>query len=686
MTQDGPFPATPLFLAELGLAGWILLGALGAVLAGHGKKASALSFGSLLLPALLASIAGVDILIHPVPQTRDLPFGWPGMPFRLALDPLSGFFLAVLGFVSIPVLLFAIGFFRDNSVRKTRWVLFWLPLFLGTMSGVLLADDVLTFLVFWEGMALSSFFLVVTDISEEGVRKAGFLYLLMAQIGTGLILLSFFLLADGSSPDGGLSSLAFADLSRLPVSPGIAGWVFFLSFAGFGAKAGIVPLHVWLPEAHPVAPSPVSALMSGLMLKIALYGMIRVDLGLLGVSHLQPFMGVAVLAIGSLSALFGVLHALVQHDPKRLLAYHSIENIGIILIGFGLFLIFRTTGHPVPAAVAFSASLFHVLNHALFKSLLFLGAGTILKKTGTHDLNDLGGLFRTMPATSFLFLVGALAISGLPPLNGFLSEWLTFQAALFAPSLSTFLFQSAVVLSAALLALSSALTAMCFVKVTGVSFFGQARSVRASLVREDRGFELSAMAILALGCLGLGLFPSPVLSGLSSVSLSLTGQPLPFDAEKDPWLWLVPVSSSRAQYSPLLLLASFLAVLAILHLLTVLGRSQRPVRTAPTWNCGYPVRTSRMQETADAFGQPVRHFFAPFFRMERHLPSPGDDRPSYHLEVRDPFWKGLYDPLVSALLCVSDAAETIRNRRISHYLLYSVLTLILLLVFLSEGW
>lgn len=303
MTQDGPFPATPLFLAELGLAGWILLGALGAVLAGHGKKASALSFGSLLLPALLASIAGVDILIHPVPQTRDLPFGWPGMPFRLALDPLSGFFLAVLGFVSIPVLLFAIGFFRDNSVRKTRWVLFWLPLFLGTMSGVLLADDVLTFLVFWEGMALSSFFLVVTDISEEGVRKAGFLYLLMAQIGTGLILLSFFLLADGSSPDGGLSSLAFADLSRLPVSPGIAGWVFFLSFAGFGAKAGIVPLHVWLPEAHPVAPSPVSALMSGLMLKIALYGMIRVDLGLLGVSHLQPFMGVAVLAIGSLSAL-----------------------------------------------------------------------------------------------------------------------------------------------------------------------------------------------------------------------------------------------------------------------------------------------------------------------------------------------------------------------------------------------
>ncbi|OOH82124.1 hydrogenase 4 subunit B [Leptospirillum ferriphilum] len=683
MPQDGSLFSTPLSLAELALVGWIVLGGTGAFLASLLKRPLARFLGILLLPGILASMAGIESLIHPVRLSRELPFGWPGLPFRVALDPLSGFFLAVLGLVSVPVLLSSIGFFRGDSVRKIRWILFWLPLFLGTMAGVLLADDVLTFLVFWEGMALSSFFLVVTDIEDEGVRKAGFLYLLMAQIGTGLILLSFFLLAKGSSPDGGLFSLAFEDLSRLPVSPGIAGWVFFLSFAGFGAKAGIVPLHVWLPEAHPVAPSPVSALLSGLMLKIALYGLIRVDLGLLGLSHLQPLMGVAVLAFGSLSALFGVLHALVQHDPKRLLAYHSIENIGIILIGFGLFLIFRTTGHPVPAAIAFSASLFHVLNHALFKSLLFLGAGTILKKTGTHNLNDLGGLFRTMPATSFLFLVGALAISGLPPLNGFLSEWLTFQAALFAPSLSTFFFQSAAVLSAALLALSSALTAMCFVKVTGVSFLGQARSVKASLAGEQWGSELSGMALLALGCLGAGLFPFPVLSALSSVSLSLTGQPLPFNAEKDPWLWLVPVSSSRAQYSPLLLLLFFLLVMGLLWLWA--GRSRRPVRTSPVWNCGYPVRTSRMQETADAFGQPVRHFFAPFFRMERHLPAADDTHPSYHLEVHDPVWKSLYDPVVTALSFVSELAETIRNRRISQYLLYSVLTLILLLVFFAEG-
>ncbi len=238
-------------------------------------------------------------------------------------------------------------------------------------------------------------------------------------------------------------------------------------------------------------------------------------------------------------------------------------------------------------------------------------------------------------------------------------------------------------MSAALLALSSALTAMCFVKVTGVSFLGQARSVKASLAGEQWGSELSGMALLALGCLGAGLFPFPVLSALSSVSLSLTGQPLPFNAEKDPWLWLVPVSSSRAQYSPLLLLLFFLLVMGLLWLWA--GRSRRPVRTSPVWNCGYPVRTSRMQETADAFGQPVRHFFAPFFRMERHLPAADDTHPSYHLEVHDPVWKSLYDPVVTALSFVSELAETIRNRRISQYLLYSVLTLILLLVFFAEG-
>ena len=683
MGQDGPFIRSPLDLAELALVAWIALGCIGALLTGGLKKHRSLFFGCLTLPGMLASVAGTEIMAHPVRIFRELSFGLPGEPFRIALDPLSGFFLMVLGLVSIPILLFSIGFFRDAGPLKTRWVLFWLPVFLGTMSGVLLADDVLTFLLFWEGMALSSFFLVVTDMQDDPVRKAGFLYLLMAQAGTGLILLSFFLLANGHSPERGLSSLSFESLSHGSVSRWIAWAVFLLSFAGFGAKAGIVPLHIWLPEAHPAAPAPVSALMSGLMLKIAVYGMIRMDLGLLGFSHIVPAMGITVLIVGSLSALFGVLHALMQHDPKRLLAYHSIENIGIILIGFGLFLLFASTGHPVPATVALSASLFHVLNHALFKSLLFLGAGTIMKKTGTHDLNDLGGLLRNMPATASFFLVGALAISGLPPLNGFLSEWLTFQAALRASSLASFLYQSVVVLSAALLALSSALTAMCFVKVIGVSCLGQARSVKTALARETGTPELSGMAFLALGCLGAGIFPFPVLELLSSVVNSLTGHSLPLSAEKNPWLWLSPVSYSRAQYSPVVLLLFFLLILCALSVW--LRRSKKPVRVAPSWNCGYPVRESRMQETADAFGQPIRHFFAPFFRMDRHLPSPEDDHPSYRLKVRDPFWNAVYDPIASALSRVSEVAETIRNRRISQYLLYSVLTLILLLLFFEEG-
>ena len=683
MRLAGQLLPTPLDQADMALVAWIALGCIGPLLTGVLKKHRSLFFGCLILPGVLDCMAGIGLLIHPVRLSRELPFGLPGLPFRIALDPLSGFFLTVLGLVSIPVLLFCIGFFRGSSPGKTRWVFFWLPVFLGTMSGVLLADDVMTFLLFWEGMALSSFFLVVTDMQEAPVRKAGFLYLLMAQIGTGLILLSFFLLSAGTPTTGRMSSLAFENLVHGSFSGWVPWSVFLLSLAGFGAKAGIVPLHVWLPEAHPAAPAPVSALMSGLMLKIAIYGMIRMDIDLLGLSHIVPAMGVTVLIVGSLSALFGVLHALMQHDPKRLLAYHSIENIGIILIGFGLFLLFESTGHPVPATIAFSAALFHVLNHALFKSLLFLGAGIVMQKTGTHNLNDLGGVFRNMPATSTFFLVGALAISGLPPLNGFLSEWLTFQSALWAPSLSSILLQSVVVLSAALLALSSALTAMCFVKVVGVAFLGQARSIKAAQAREAGMAELSGMALLSLGCIGAGLFPFPALKFLSSVVTSLTGQSLPLPAEKDPWLWLAPVSYSRAQYSPLLLLLSFLLIMGALAFW--LRRSQKPVRVAPTWNCGYPVRDSRMQDTADAFGQPVRHFFAPFFRMDRHLPSAEDDQPVYRLEVRDPFWASLYDPIASALFFVSEIVEKIRNRRISQYLLYSVLTLILLLLFFEEG-
>ncbi len=668
----------PLALALDALSCWMVLGLTSYIVVRRFRKSFPFLFSLSMIPGMAVVFSGVWALSGSPVYSRILPFGLPGLPLQLAQDPLSSFFLVVLGFVSVPVLLYSTGFFRGISPEKAGWLLLWTPVFLGSMAGVLLAADVFTFLLFWEGMALASFFLVVTDMEENWVRNAGFLYLLMAHIGTGLILIAFILLSTGPSGTG-LSSLSFQEIAHSVLPRGVPWAVFLLSLAGFGAKAGVVPLHVWLPEAHPAAPAPVSALMSGLMLKVAIYGLMRVDLGLLGVRHIVPAMGVIVLIIGSLSALFGVLHALMQHEPKRLLAYHSIENIGIILIGFGLFLLFWATGHFLPATVAFAASLFHILNHALFKSLLFLGAGSVVQKTGSHDLNDLGGLMKNMPFTSTFFLIGALSISGLPPLNGFISEWLTFQSALWSTTLQQSILQSVVVLSAALLALSGALTAMCFVKVVGVGFLGNARSLQASLAGEAGIPEQSGMGFLSLACIVAGLLPFLVFRLIGPVIFSLTGDALPMPVQENPWLWFSPIARQQAQYSPLLIVFFLMLVLGALFLATRWAYSR--ARVVPSWNCGYPVRRPRMQDTADAFGQPVRRFFPPFFRMERTLPAPGDTRPEYHLKVSDPFWSNLYDPLVRAVVFMSDKAEKIRNRRISQYLLYSFVTLSLLLLY-----
>src|SRR5688572_19170977 len=335
------------------------------------------------------------------------------------------------------------------------------------MVVVLVADDAYLFMMAWETMALSSYFLVVANHRTAEIRSAGFLYLLLAHVGAIAILLTFGV-THGFAGDYTFDTMRGSDLS--------ASWAsvaFLLALFGFGAKAGLLPLHAWLPEAHPAAPSPVSALMSGVMLKTAIYGMVRVIYDLIGGVRWE--WGIVVLVIGAGTTLFGVLYALMQHDLKRLLAYHSVENIGIILLGLGMSMVFFGFGQPAAGALGLIAALYHTLNHAVFKGLLFLGAGSILHSTGLRDLNHMGGLARSMPATAFHFLIGALAISALPPLNGFVSEWLTFQTALQAPLLEHGVVRSLLPLFAATLALAGALTAMCFVKVYGVAFLGQPR-------------------------------------------------------------------------------------------------------------------------------------------------------------------------------------------------------------------
>jgi formate hydrogenlyase subunit 3/multisubunit Na+/H+ antiporter MnhD subunit len=600
-----------------------------------------------------------------------LPLGLPDLPFHLRLDALAGFFLLLLGFVAAGVSVYSIGYFSAEDGVRLRLVCLQYHVFLASMAFVLLADDAYLFMVAWETMALSSYFLVTTDHHRAEIRSAGFLYLLMAHLGAIAVLLCFGVMHSG----GG--DYTFAALRAAELSPFWASVAFLLAFFGFGAKAGLLPLHAWLPEAHPAAPSPVSALMSGVMIKTAIYGMVRVIYDLIGAVRWE--WGMVVLVIGAATTLFGVLYALMQHDLKRLLAYHSVENIGIILLGLGMSMVFFGFGHPAAGALGLIAALYHTLNHAVFKGLLFLGAGSILHSSGMRDLNAMGGLIRGMPATAFYFLVGALAISALPPLNGFVSEWLTFQTALQAPLLENGVVRSLLPLFAATLTLAGALTAMCFVKVFGVAFLGRSRS-GASLAKEASLSERLGMAWLAAGCFVLGLFPAAMLHTLNRVGESLAGGGLGPEALESGWLWLVPTRPAQASYSPVIFLLVVLAVVLVTFFVVRRFYHGR-MRIADPWDCGYPEQTTRMQDTADAFGQPIRVVFGPLYRMRRNHPDPDDPRPRYEVHVEDRHWYWLYLPVASLAELASSKVGLLQRGRISTYLLYSFVTLIALLVF-----
>jgi formate hydrogenlyase subunit 3/multisubunit Na+/H+ antiporter MnhD subunit len=649
---------------------WIGLGALGFA---FGRSPRAVING--LFPAgaavaLALALAGLWAMNAPA-SAAILPAGLPDLPFHVRVDPLSGFFLLLLGGVSAGISIFSSGYFRKHA-EGLGLLCFEYHVFLASMAFVLIADDAYLFMVAWESMAIASYFLVTSEHHSEQNRRAGFLYLLIAHLGAISILLSFGVL------HGGQGDYTFEALRRAELSAFWATVAFLLAFFGFGAKAGMLPLHAWLPEAHPAAPSPVSALMSGVMLKTAIYGMVRVIYDLIG--GIRWEWGLTVLIIGAATSLFGVLFALMQHDLKRLLAYHSVENIGIILIGIGLSMVFIGSGHPVAGALGLIAGLYHTLNHAVFKGLLFLGAGSILNSTGLRNLNEMGGLIRYMPHTAVYFLVGALAISALPPLNGFVSEWLTFQASLQAPLLESSVVRSLVPIVAAVLALSGALTGMCFVKVYGVAFLGQHRHELAEKPRDASGWERAGMLWLALGCLALGLLPVFMVGELNNVSRGLVNAGLSTEAMSSGWLWLVPTSAAQASYSPIV----FLLVIAVVFGLTFLvvrriyhGR----LRRADPWDCGFPEQTSRMEDTADGFGQPIRHIFAPVFLIRREIPRPDDPRPVFRQEVEDRHWRFLYLPVARFAEFLSNQVGRLQQGRISVYLLYSFLTLIALLVF-----
>ena len=619
-----------------------------------------------LFSAALAVIA-LTSLDRPS-ETLVLPIGLPDLPVHLRLDALSRVFLMLLGGASTGISIFAAGYFRRGEGTPPGLLCVQYHLFLASMGLVLLADDAYAFMLAWETMALSSYFLVTTQHRIPEIRRAGFLYLLIAHLGALVILLCFGVL------QGGTWQFTFDAMRAARLGPLWASLAFGLALIGFGAKAGLVPLHVWLPEAHPAAPSPVSALMSGVMLKTALYGMIRVSFDLLG----RPmwWWGLAPLALGLLSALYGAIFAAAQTDMKRLLAYSSIENIGLIFTGLGLAIVFAGVGMHAAAALTLIAAMYHAMNHAFMKSLLFLGTGAVLHATRERNLGRLGGLIHRMPWVAWLTLVGALAIAGLPPLNGFVSEWLLLQAFLFAHDVPHTFINMLLPLGAALVALAAALAGYVMVKFFGVIFLGQPRE--ASLQRaHDGGFaERYGLAWLALGCVVLGFFPTYVISLLGVVTRQLNLGALPMSDA--PWWLLVPIPERQTSYAPLV----FFAVITSVVVLTIYGVRlfyHQRIRRSPAWDCGFGGLNSRMQDTAEGFGQPIRHLFQPFFAITRELPGPFDRSPKYHLAISDHIWLRMYLPVGALVRYAADKVAWLQQGRIATYLLYSFATLVILL-------
>jgi len=604
-----------------------------------------------------------------------LPLGLPWLGAHFRLDALSAYFLAIVNLGSAAASLFAIGYGRHEEVPER--VLPFYPIFLAGMNLVVLADDAFSFLVSWEFMSLSSWALVIAHHRVRENVYAGYVYLVMASFGTLALLLVYGLLA---GPDG---HYAFAEIRAAHPSSGLAALVLILALIGAGSKAGLVPLHVWLPLAHPAAPSHVSALMSGVMTKVAVYGFVRIVFDLLG----PPawWWSMVVLALAGITCVMGVLYALMQHDLKRLLAYHTVENIGIIFIGLGLALAFKAYGMVLAAALALSAGLLHVFNHSVFKSLLFFGSGAVLTATNERNMENLGGLIHRMPQTAFVFLIGCVAISALPPLNGFVSEWLTFQAILLSPQLPSWGLKFLVPAVGALLALSAALAAACFVKVFGMTFLGRPRTPAAERAQETDEFSRAAMFCFAALCLVAGILSGFFIDALAPVVKVLVGDRMPVQTSVD-WLSIVPIAESRSSYNGLLVFL-FMIISGTFAAVAIHRFASDKLRRSPAWDCGYPDANPATQYTASSFAQPIRRVFGTIvFRAREHseMPPPGDMRPArLVVELRDLIWDVLYAPAADGVAYAADRFNHLQFLTIRQYLSLVFGALVTLLLVLA---
>jgi hydrogenase-4 component B len=672
--------ASPCCLSQLAAGGVALL----LVLAVIGIPAARRPLGSRLTYAacmlICAGLAAVALIALLAPAARvesiELPVGLPLGRTVLGFDPLSAVFVVIINITTAIVSGYAIGY--GVHAREPQRVLPFYPAFVAGMNLVLLAQDAFSFLVGWEFMSLASWALVVSEHRLGENRRAALVYLVMATGGAVTLLLAFGLLA---GPDGGYE---FESI-RVAARGGVGAIVLILALVGAGSKAGLVPLHAWLPLAHPAAPSHVSALMSGVMTKVAVYGFVRLVFDLAG----PPawWWSVPVLVIAGVTALLGVLYALMEHDLKRLLAYHTVENIGIIFIGLGLALAFEANQLLPAAALAFAAAIFHVFNHSLFKSLLFMGSGAVLHATGERDMEQLGGLIHRMPITAVAFLAGCIAISALPPFNGFVSEWLTFQAILLSPELPQWVPRLLVPAIGATLACSAALAATCFVKAFGMSFLGRPRSSAAANAHETDRWSLAGMLMLALLCLLAGILPGFVMDSLRPVTQMAVGTHLGLQSAQ-PWLRIVPIDAARSAYNGIVVFALIL-IAAGTTAFAVRRMASHALRRSAPWDCGFPDASPATQYTAGSFAQPIRRVFgSAVFRAREYveMPKPGDTAAAkLRVDLRDTIWDALYQPVIRLV----DAATELLNRMqfltIRAYLTLVFAALVLLLIVVGTG-
>lgn len=631
------------------------------------------------IAAAVGGIAGILASLPVMLSGQGVGFGvdgpFPFAHFIVRFDPFAAFMVFVISLLVVVCAIYSLSYVREYEGRGAWAMGFFMNTFIASMVALVVIDNAFYFLIFFEMMSLASYFLVIFDQDEEAV-SAGFLYFLIAHAGSVLIMAAFFILYSLSG------SLDFASFRNLHLSGPLASVVFLLAFFGFGAKAGMVPLHGWLPRAHPAAPSHISALMSGVMVKIGVFGIIKVGIDLLGAT--TAWWGLVVLGFGAVSAVLGVLYALAEKDIKRLLAYSSVENIGIILMGVGVGMIGIATQHPVLAALGLLAGFYHLLNHAMFKGLLFLGAGSILYRTHTKNMEKLGGLAKTMPWTAMTFLVGAMAISALPPLNGFVSEWFTYQSLFTLSHEGGMVMRLAGPIAIVMLAITGAFAAMCFVKAYGLSFSGLPRSAHAEKAREVPVAMIAAMVILAVAAVVLGIAAPVVAPVIAGIVATLTGSAAPVVAQG---AIVFPASSTQAMLSTPLMALLLIAIPLLPILIGVALKGQRLNRRhgGEAWACGY-AQEGQMTVASENFAQPMRVIFGPLYRLRIGLNPAPFMRSSLDCVVNtairvEPVWdEKIIAPFVRFIQWIGRLVQWLQHGDFRVYCLYVVAALVILLL------